>query len=174
MGFSFIFCAQNNYLTHRRIKYDSATNLNTHPTNKPLCTYQPQETQTNVTSTAVPYGVYLNSTEFLSGAAAQVAYTYKMLGGDVLDIELTEQNIYTAYELATLEYSYIINNHQAINVLSDFLGATTGTFDHKGTLESGELSSSLSGTHVALKFPTFNFSYAARVSDGLVTRGSNG
>ena len=75
---------------------------------------------TNVISTAVPYGVYLGSTEFLSGAAAQVAYTYKMLGGDVLDIELTEQNIYTAYELATLEYSYIINNHQAINVLSDF------------------------------------------------------
>jgi hypothetical protein len=60
----------------------------------------------NVTSTAVPYGVYLDSTEFLSGAAAQVSYTYKMLGGDVLDIELTEQNIYTSYELATLEYSY--------------------------------------------------------------------
>lgn len=121
----------------------------------------------NVISTAVPYGVYLDSTEFLSGAAAQVAYTYKMLGGDVLDIELTEQNIYTAYELATLEYSYIINNHQAINVLSDFLGATTGTFDHKGDLEAGELSSSLSGTHVALKYPSFTFSYVSRVSDGL-------
>jgi hypothetical protein len=122
---------------------------------------------TNVISTAVPYGVYLSSTEFLSGAAAQVAYTYKMLGGDVLDIELTEQNIYTAYELATLEYSYVINNHQAINVLSDYLGATTGTFDHKGGLESGELSSSLSGTHVALKYPSFTFSYVSRVSDGL-------
>jgi hypothetical protein len=121
----------------------------------------------NVTSTAVPYGVYLNSDEFLSGAASQVAYTYKMLGGDVLDIELTEQNIYTSYELAVLEYSYIVNNHQAVNVLSDFLGATTGTFDHKGTLESGELSSSLSGTHVALKFPSFNFTYSAKVSDGL-------
>ena len=97
----------------------------------------------NVISTAVPYGAYLNSTEFLSGAATQVAYTYKMLGGDVLDIELTEQNVYTSYELAVLEYSYIVNNHQAINVLADFLGATTGTFDHKGTLESGILSSSL-------------------------------
>jgi len=124
-------------------------------------------TTANVVSTAVPYGVYLDSTEFLSGAASQVAYTYKMLGGDVLDIELTEENIYTAYELATLEYSYIINNHQAINVLSDFLGATTGTFDHKGDLQSGELSSSLSGTHVALKYPTFTFSYVSKISDGL-------
>jgi hypothetical protein len=121
----------------------------------------------NVISTAVPYGVYLDSVEFLSGAAAQVAYTYKMLGGDVLDIELTEQNIYTAYELATLEYSYIVNNHQAINVLADFLGAATGTFDHKGTLESGSLSSSLGGTHVALKYPSFTFSVADRISDGL-------
>ena len=32
---------------------------------------------------------------FLSGAAAQVAYTYKRLGGDVLDIELTAQNVLT-------------------------------------------------------------------------------
>jgi hypothetical protein len=121
----------------------------------------------NIISTAVPYGVYLGSTEFLSGAAAQVSYTYKMLGGDVLDIELTEQNVYTSYELAVLEYSYIINNHQAVNTLSDFLGATTGTFDHNGVLQSGALSSSLSGTHVALKYPSFQFSYAKKISDGL-------
>lgn len=127
-----------------------------------------------VISSAVPYGVYLNSTEFLSGAATQVAYTYKMLGGDVLDIELTEQNVYTSYELAVLEYSYIINNHQAVNVLSDFLGATTGTFDHKGVLESGVLSSSLSGTHVSLKYPNFNFSYATRVADGLAQEAAMG
>lgn len=128
----------------------------------------------NVISTAVPYGVYLNSAEFISGAAAQVAYTYKMLGGDVLDIELTEQNVYTAYELAVLEYSYIVNNHQAINVLSDFLGATTGTFDHEGTLQSGALSSSLSGAHVALKFPQIKFEYANRVADGLAQQAAMG
>jgi hypothetical protein len=54
-----------------------------------------------------------------------------------------------------------------MNSLSDFLGATTGTFDHKGELESGELSSSLNGGHVALKFPKFNFTYAKKISDGL-------
>ena len=91
-----------------------------------------------------------------------------MLGGDVLDIELTENNVYTSYEMATLEYCSIINNHQAKNVLSDFLGATTGTFDHEGALEAGELSSSLSGTHLAaLKFPKFNFEYSQSVAEGL-------
>jgi len=131
-----------------------------------------------VTTTSVPYGTYLagplSSSQWTSGAVAQVALTYKMLGGDVLDIELTEDNIYTSYEMATLEYCTIINNHQAVNVLSDFLGATTGTFDYKGNLESGELSSSLSGTHVALKFPKFNFSYASRISDGLSAEASLG
>ena len=124
-----------------------------------------------VTTTSVPYGVYLtgalSSSQWASGAVAQVAYTYKMLGGDVLDVELTENNVYTSYEVATLEYSYIVNNHQAVNVLSDFLGATTGTFDHEGVLQSGELSSSLSGTHLALKYPKFRFSYAERVGEGL-------
>jgi hypothetical protein len=122
---------------------------------------------TDVTATAVPYGIYLNNTDFISGAVDQVAFTYKMLGGDVLDIELTEENVYTAYELSVLEYSYIINSHQAENVLSDFLGATTGTFDHDGSLKSGSLSASLSGTQVGLKFPAFTFEYGRRIATGL-------
>jgi|TARA_R110002020_G_scaffold90394_3_gene220067 hypothetical protein len=121
----------------------------------------------NVVSTAVPYGVYLSNTDFISGAVDQVSLTYKMLGGDVLDIELTEQNIYSAYEMSVLEYSSIINSHQAENVLSDFLGATTGTFDHDGSLKPGALSSSLSGSQVGLKYPAFSFEYGRRIATGL-------
>ena len=40
---------------------------------------------------------------FQAGAAAQVAYTFKRLGGDVLDIELTAENVYNHYEEAVLE-----------------------------------------------------------------------
>ena len=47
-------------------------------------------------------------TDFISGAVDQVSFTYKMLGGDVLDIELTEENVYSAYEIAVLEYSSIL------------------------------------------------------------------
>ena len=124
-------------------------------------------TASNVTTTAVPYGIYLSNTDFISGAVDQVAFTYKMLGGDVLDIELTANNVYASYELAVLEYSYILNSHQAENVLSNYLGATTGTFDHDGTLKTGVLSSSLSGTQVGLKYPAFTFEYARRISIGL-------
>ena len=123
----------------------------------------------------VCFGVYsdpgsdLYSTDFVSGAVDQVAYTYKMLGGDVLDIELKSENIYSCYEQAVLEYSYLMNIHQAKNVLSNILGNTTGTFDHDGQLKEGPLKTSLSGSHVSLKFPKFDFAYARRVADGIST-----
>tara|TARA_B100001123_G_scaffold429591_1_gene548337 strand:- start:3485 stop:4735 length:1251 start_codon:yes stop_codon:yes gene_type:complete len=107
------------------------------------------------------------SAQFLSGAAAQVTYVYRKLGGDVLDIEIKEENVYAAYEEACLEYSYLVNIHQSKNILSDVLGNSTGSFDHKGDLMPGPLSSSLSGTHVTLKYPSFDFAYARRVADGI-------
>ena len=123
---------------------------------------------------AVPFGMYTGSVEFLSGAAVQVSYVYKKLGGDVVDIELTPGNVYAAYEEAVLEYSYIVNLHQSKNMLSDVLGDTTGTFDHRGEIEPGTLSSSLGGTKVALKYPRFEFEYARRIGDGMAAAGFTG
>ena len=86
---------------------------------------------------ACPMGIYTGSAEFITGAVKQVKFTFKRLGGDVLDIELTEQNVYANYEEAVLEYSYIINQHQAKNVIGSALGGETGSFDHKGQVTSG-------------------------------------
>lgn len=129
-------------------------------------------TLTSVNS-EVPYKIYseetsvLYSSEFISGAVDQVAYVYKKLGGDILDLEITEGSVYAAYEESVLEYSYLINVHQATNILSDALGNTTGSFDSKGNIESGNLSSSLDGSHVALKYPKFDYSMIRRVADGI-------
>ena len=65
-----------------------------------------------------------------------------MLGGAVLDIELQSLNVYNCYENACLEYSYIVNLHQAKNSLSQVLGSPTGSFDRHGMI-----SGSLSGSH---------------------------
>ena len=127
---------------------------------------------TNVNS-AVPYKIYsaegsaLYSGHFLSGAVDQVSYVYKKLGGDILDIELTEGNVYAAYEEAVLEYSYLINVHQATNMLGDSLGSTTGSFDSKGLIMSGALSSSLDKDHVALRFPKFDYGMSRNISEGV-------
>ena len=129
-------------------------------------------TITNVNS-SVPYKIYsaetsaLYSSHFLSGAVDQVSYVYKKLGGDILDIELTEGNVYAAYEEAVLEYSYLINVHQATNILGDSLGNTTGSFDSKGLIMSGALSSSLDGEHVALRYPKFDYGMSRNISEGV-------
>jgi len=125
-------------------------------------------------ATAVPFGMYTGSLEFLTGASAQVAYVYKKLGGDVVDIELTPANVYAAYEEAVLEYSYIINLHQGKNALSDALGNTTGTFDHRGEIEDCTLSSSLDGQKVGLKYPRFKFEYTRNVGENMMSVGGLG
>jgi len=144
------------------------------PTLTPVSTVSaitlPATGSTSFVASKCPIGVYTASADFLSGASDQVAYTFQKLGGDILDIELTTGSVYASYEEAVLEYSYIINLHQSKNVLPDFLGSTTGTFNHDGELLDGALSSSLSGTQVSLKYPKFTFSYSQRVSEGFSTQ----
>ena len=110
-------------------------------------------------SASCPFGMYTGSSDFLSGASDQVAYTYQKLGGDILDIELTTGSVYAAYEEAVLEYSYIVNMHQSKNILSDVLGMTTGTFDHDGNAVTGD-------TDVALKYPKTTFAHIQKLTDG--------
>jgi len=130
----------------------------------------PSSGSTSNVAAACPYGMYTGSVAFISGASTQVAHTYKKLGGDVLDIELTEGNVYANYEESVLEYSYIVNIHQAKNSLSDYLGNTTGSFNHKGELTVGDpLSASLDGRTVALKLPRFEFEYSKNVTRGIGT-----
>ena len=120
----------------------------------------PATGSTTDVSPACPLGIYTGSTDFLSGAADQVAYTYQKLGGDILDIEVTSGSVYANYEEACLEYSYIVNSHQAKNILGDVLGQATASFDHNGVMKGGD---SLSGSNVELRYPKFDLRYPKRV-----------
>ena len=121
-----------------------------------------------------PFAVYtsgaLADQFFLSGAADQVAYTYHKLGGDVLDIELTKEQIFSSYQESVLEYSYLLNIHQAKNAIGDLLGAKTGSFDEEGQLQPGQTDLE----DVALKFPKFKFKYVRRVGHGYSTEAGIG
>ena len=116
-----------------------------------------------------PYAIYadtssdLYDTNFVTGAVEQVTYVFRKLGGDVLDLEITDKNIYAAYEEAVLEYSYIVNVHQSKNILHSSLGATTGTFD-----SDGQRTDSLSGTAVELRYPKFQLAYPKKVMDNTI------
>ena len=136
------------------------------PTSTTSAIILPETGSTDDVAAALPIGVYSSSEQFISGAAAQVAFTYKRLGGDVLDIELTANNVYANYEEAVLEYSYIVNRHQSKNALGSALGMATASFDHKGDVSSG--------TGVALKYPKFTFDYAFKMGDKFATEAGVG
>ena len=120
----------------------------------------PATGSTSMVSPACPLGIYTGSNDFLSGASDQVAYTYQKLGGDILDIEVTSGSVYANYEEACLEYSYIVNTHQAKNVIGDILGMATASFDHNGVMTGGD---ALSGSNVELRYPKFDLRYPKRV-----------
>ena len=113
---------------------------------------------------ALSYGIY-TSDAFVSGAVDQVSYTFNKLGGRVLDLEITPSIVYNAYEESCLEYSYLINTHQAKNVLSDMLGNTTGSFDQDGEFTEYSGSGGLT-TKPNLKFPRFQLGYATHLGRG--------
>jgi len=121
-------------------------------------------------SASYPYGLYVDSSSqlydvnFVTGAVEQVTYVYRKLGGDVLDLEIVDKNVYSSYEEAVLEYSYIVNIHQSKNVLHSSLGATTGTFD-----SDGQRTDASSGSNIELKFPKFQFSYTKKVMDKTIS-----
>lgn len=119
---------------------------------------------------AFPFSVYTSDQYFLSGAADQVAYTYNKLGGDTLDIELTKEQVFSSYQEAVLEYSYLLNIHQAKNSIGDLLGAKTGSFNEEGQLQPGQTDLD----DVALKFPKFKFEYTRRVGHGYSTEAGIG
>jgi hypothetical protein len=104
---------------------------------------------------SLPFGIY-SSSAFISGAVDQVAYTYRKLGGDILDLEIKAENVYANYEEAVLEYSYLVNLHQAKNALGSALGNPTGSFDQDGNITAGQ-------SGVELLYPKFNIGYALKV-----------
>jgi hypothetical protein len=140
------------------------------PASNTSATILPKTGSVDNVAAACPIGAYTGSADFKAGAAAQVAYTYKKLGGDVLDLEITEQNIYANYEEACLEYSYLVNIHQAKNALGSALGSATASFGHQGNIDAGVLS----GSHAALKYPKMRFDYAFRLGDSFSTEATVG
>ena len=107
----------------------------------------------------LPYDVYKDSTTFITGAYDQVSYVYQELAGNILDIELETSNVYTAYQLSTLEYNYIVNIHNAKNNLANVLGASTASYDSEGQITDGEA--------IGNKYLKFMLGYVNRISDGI-------
>ena len=74
-----------------------------------------------------PFGIYDSDGDFQSDADSLAVFIKRKLGDDILSVELTKKMIFSAFEESTLEYSAILNQHQAKSTLLNYLGYTTGS-----------------------------------------------
>ena len=77
--------------------------------------------------TMAPFAVFNSDTAFQSDADSMIQFVHTKLGGNVLNVELKNLDIYQSLEEAALEYSALVNTWQAKSELADILGGTTGS-----------------------------------------------
>lgn len=91
---------------------------------------------TSGSSTA--YGLFDADSQFRSDADKHVKYVSTKLGGGLpgsgedfphVQVELTEKDVYVAFEDAALEYSAIVNQYRTKSSIASWLGQPTGTLN---------------------------------------------
>jgi hypothetical protein len=82
-----------------------------------------------LTVNPTPFGFFDADTAFQTEADSMITYVKRMLGDDILSVELTKKQIWACFEEATLEYGNIVNQYQAKSQLHNFLGYPTGSLE---------------------------------------------
>jgi len=78
-----------------------------------------------------PFGIYDSDSDFQTDANGMVKLVNSKLGGNVLQVEMTNRDVYSCFEEAALEYSGMINSYQAKSMLADIIGSETGSLEGK-------------------------------------------
>lgn len=81
----------------------------------------------NSNSNPTPFGVHDKDSHFQADADSMVVFIKRRLGDDIMSVELTNRQIYSCFEEASLEHSTLINMHQAESHISNLLGTDIGT-----------------------------------------------
>ena len=72
------------------------------------------------------FGVFDSDLHFQSDADKVLLYVRRKLGDDIMSVELTNKQIWTNFEDATLIFSKILNAHQAESYMSNLMGLDVG------------------------------------------------
>lgn len=80
-----------------------------------------------VTGFKTPLGTFDSDASFISASDSMVRLVNGKLGGNVLQVELTNADVYGCFEQSMLEYSSLINSYQAKSLMADVLGSETGS-----------------------------------------------
>ena len=118
------------------------------------------------TTTPTPFGFYDADSGFQTEADNMVTFIKRKLGDDVLSVELTKKQIWACFEEATLEYSSIVNMHEAESTLMNLLGFATGS------AVSGSFNIGPHGKETLLQ--RFNYDFGIRMAAAFSTEASVG
>tara|TARA_B100001059_G_scaffold235782_1_gene282794 strand:- start:3159 stop:4580 length:1422 start_codon:yes stop_codon:yes gene_type:complete len=78
------------------------------------------------TTNPTAFGVYDSDTHFQADANKILIYVKRKLGDDIMSVELTNKQIWTNFEDATLTFSKVVNAHQAESYMSNLMGLDVG------------------------------------------------
>ena len=78
------------------------------------------------TTNPTAFGVFDSDTHFQADADKILLYVKRKLGDDIMSVELTNKQIWTNFEDATLTFSKILNAHQAESYMSNLMGLDVG------------------------------------------------
>lgn len=78
------------------------------------------------TTNPTAFGVFDSDTHFQADADKILLYVKRKLGDDIMSVELTNKQIWTNFEDATLTFSKILNAHQAESYMSNLMGLEIG------------------------------------------------
>jgi len=74
-----------------------------------------------------PFGIFDSEASFIADANSMDVFVRRMLGDDVLSVELSKKQVWACFERATLEWGNLVSQHQAKSLLTTFLGQPTGS-----------------------------------------------
>ena len=113
------------------------------------------------TTSPTPFGFYDSDAGFQSEADNLITFVKRKLGDDILSVELTKKQIWACLEEAALEYSSIVNMHEAESTLMNLLGFATGS------AISGSFNIGPHGKETMLQ--RFNYDFAVREASAFST-----
>jgi hypothetical protein len=76
-----------------------------------------------------PFAAFDTDLQFKTDADGMIRLVHSKLGGNILQVEITNKDVYACLEQSALEYSGIVNSYQAKSVLADIIGSETGSLD---------------------------------------------
>lgn len=126
------------------------------------------------TTNATPFGVYDLDTHFRSDADSILTFVRRKLGDDIISVELTNKQIWAAFEEATLEYSRFINENMLESHMHSLLGIPVGSLTKTIIVNGQDVIQNVGPNSAEGKLPRENFDIFMRKAEVYATEGGVG